>query len=128
MIRPFPKAQQKRMNRKKKISRILTESLEKDALETKYEEKRRKIAAINIKRNLNKATKQKKIQGERSDEDEVHEKELCQEPRESDVEFDVGDESSEIKLGDFVVTKKNIKHFVGRAKKILSGDEYSVTF
>ncbi|KAF2900209.1 hypothetical protein ILUMI_05975 [Ignelater luminosus] len=34
----------------------------------------------------------KKIQGERLEEDEVDEKELCQEPRESDVDFDVGDE------------------------------------
>ncbi|KAF2891622.1 hypothetical protein ILUMI_14551, partial [Ignelater luminosus] len=66
-----------------------------------YKEKSRKIAAINIKRNLNEATKQKKIQGERSDENEIDEKELCQEPRGSDVDFDVGDEGSEIRLGDF---------------------------
>lgn len=97
-----------------------------------YEEKRRKIAAINIKRNLNKASKQKKMQDETSDEDEVDDKELCQESGESDLDFDVEDEDSEIKLGDFVLvkfaTKKTIKHFVGRVEKILSADEYSVNF
>ncbi|KAF2892094.1 hypothetical protein ILUMI_14079 [Ignelater luminosus] len=91
-------------------------------MEKEYEEK--KIAAINIKKNLNKASKQKKMQDETSDEDEVDKKELCQESRESDVDFDVEDEDHEIKLGDFVLvkfaTKKNMKHFMGRVEKILS--------
>ncbi|KAF2904598.1 hypothetical protein ILUMI_01579 [Ignelater luminosus] len=107
MIRPFLKAQNVkiRVSRKKKISRILTESSEKNAMEKEYEEKRREIATINIKKN---------------------------QPGESDVDFAVEDEDSEIKLGDFVLvkfaTKKNIKHFVGRVEKILSADEYCVFF
>ncbi|KAF2888457.1 hypothetical protein ILUMI_17716 [Ignelater luminosus] len=42
---------------------------------------------------------------ETSDEDEIDEKQLCQESGESDVDFDVEDEDSEIKVGDFIIVK-----------------------
>ncbi|KAF2901610.1 hypothetical protein ILUMI_04575 [Ignelater luminosus] len=61
IVRPFPKAQnvKKRVSRRKKLSKILTQSSEKDAMEKEYEERRRK------KRNLSKARKQKNMQDER---------------------------------------------------------------
>lgn len=140
-IRPYPKSIRPKTNkRKKKYSAILTETPEKEKLESEQKERENRKRQIGQNQTERKKRKQQKSHIRKVFADETSEsgndETLCQEsddsPMEEDEQENIDYDTSNLVENDFVLvrfaTKKTIKYFVGQISSKISDYEFFVNF